>query len=491
MKLFNVAFSLFLMKKWSGGVVIAALAFIFIFSYTLMSSSTQQPPLKTDDKINKQSAYDFFRTHPSSINDSTTEPQVSQRTRPSSNKPAFRNVEGLSDLYALNNVSKEESKAFLVWSELRMLLSRSDALPETAQGIKEASIAWKELLPLIEEERVAKLVNSYKSKDKSCPYSVSRVDLQVPNTETILDIPCGFTEDSSFTLVGIPGGQNHSFQIELTGSGLQGETQPSVIMLYKVRIPGDNMTEGPFIIQNSWTSEGGWGSEERCPSHDSDNAQKVDGLVKCNEEVIGSTTKENHNASRPAGDAAANSSRESVHTDANLPFVERNLVAATLWLGPEGFHMTVNGRHETSFAFREKLEPWSVSRVKVSGSFDVLSALAKGLPVPEDHDLVADIEHLKAPPSGKKRLVMLVGVFSTGNNFQRRMALRKTWMQYEAVRSGKVAVRFFIGLHKKAQVNLELWKEAQAYGDIQLMPFVDYYSLISLKTIAICIMGVC
>ncbi|XP_059651535.1 hydroxyproline O-galactosyltransferase GALT6-like isoform X1 [Cornus florida] len=39
------------------------------------------------------------------------------------------------------------------------------------------------------------------------------------------------------------------------------------------------------------------------------------------------------------------------------------------------------------------------------------------------------------------------------------------------------------------QVNLELWREAQVYGDIQLMPFVDYYSLLSLKTIAICIMG--
>ena len=45
--------------------------------------------------------------------------------------------------------------------------------------------------------------------------------------------------------------------------------------------------------------------------------------------------------------------------------------------------------------------------------------------------------------------------------------------------------------HKNKQVNYELWREAQAYGDIQLMPFVDYYTLISLKTIAICIMGVC
>lgn len=94
----------------------------------------------------------------------------------------------------------------------------------------------------------------------------------------------------------------------------------------------------------------------------------------------------------------------------------------------------------------QKLEPWLASRVKVKGHLDILSALAKGLPVTEDHDTIVDLVHLKAPPIPRKKLLMLVGVFSTGNNFERRMALRRTWMQYEAVRSGDVAVRFFIGL---------------------------------------------
>lgn len=94
----------------------------------------------------------------------------------------------------------------------------------------------------------------------------------------------------------------------------------------------------------------------------------------------------------------------------------------------------------------QKLEPWSVSRVNVAGGLDLLSAFAKGLPVSEDNDLVLDVEHLKAPSISRKRCVMLVGVFSTGNNFERRMALRRSWMQYEAVRSGDVAVRFFVGL---------------------------------------------
>lgn len=94
----------------------------------------------------------------------------------------------------------------------------------------------------------------------------------------------------------------------------------------------------------------------------------------------------------------------------------------------------------------QKLEPWLVSSIKLAGSLSVLSVLAKGLPVTEDNDIVVDVEKLKAPSIPRKRLVLLIGVFSTGNNFERRMALRRSWMQYEAVRSGEVAVRFFIGL---------------------------------------------
>ncbi|CAN6321333.1 unnamed protein product [Urochloa humidicola] len=49
-----------------------------------------------------------------------------------------------------------------------------------------------------------------------------------------------------------------------------------------------------------------------------------------------------------------------------------------------------------------------------------------------------------------------------------------------------------IKLAKKTEVvNEELWNEAGTYGDIQLMAFVDYYSLILWMTIAICIYGTC
>ncbi|KAJ6720903.1 BETA-13-N-ACETYLGLUCOSAMINYLTRANSFERASE [Salix viminalis] len=444
------------MKKWSGGVVIIALAIILIFSYNLMGTQSQK----------KQSSYDFFQNHPAGDSHLKEDhpaksPQLElKKATKSSKKPHYVNVEGLSDLYAPNNISKDESKVLLVWFQMRLLLSRSDALPETNQGIREASIAWKDLLSKIKVNKAAQLSNTDKSEDKNCPYSVSTVDLTTSIGEKVLDIPCGLAEDSSISVLGIPDGHSKSFQIELLGSQ----------------------------FPNTWTTEHGWGKEERCPSHRSVNIPKVDGLVLCNEKVVRSTMEENGNASS-VGNVSVNVSQEIAHERANFPFVEGNAFTATLWVGLEGFHMTVNGRHETSFVYREKLEPWLVSGVKVTGGVDILSALARGLPVSENNDLVVDVEHLKAPLVTRKRLVMLIGIFSTGNNFERRMALRRSWMQYEAARSGDVAVRFFIGLHKNSQVNLELWKEALVYGDIQLMPFVDYYSLISLKTIAICIMG--
>ncbi|KAE8773266.1 Beta-1,3-galactosyltransferase 15 [Hordeum vulgare] len=156
----------------------------------------------------------------------------------------------------------------------------------------------------------------------------------------------------------------------------------------------------------------------------------------------------------------------------------------------EGIHMTVDGKHVTSYAFREDLEPGFVGEVRVEGDIKLLSVLASGLATTEDFEHVTELEILKAPPvPTDKSIDIFIGIFSTENSFKRRMVVRRTWMQYDAVCSGKVAVRFFVGLHKNEVVNEELWNDGRTYGDIQLMPFVDYYSLILWKTIAICIYG--
>ncbi|KAF8401247.1 hypothetical protein HHK36_012179 [Tetracentron sinense] len=475
------------MKKWSGGMLIIALAMILVLRYNLVENQSK-----------KQTAYSFFRNNPTN-GSRLKDNGVIKSSQPKQilnllKKPYLISVEGLSELYSSKTVSEEESKVILVWSEMRSLLSRSDSLPETARGIREASIAWKDLLATIEKEKASRFTenSSYGNNpgDRNCPFSVSMLNNTISRNESILEFPCGLVEDSSITVVGVPDGHRGSFQIELLGSQLQGEPKPPIILHYNVSLPGDKLTEDPVIGQNTWTTENGWGKEERCPVHGSSSKLKVDGLVQCNKQVVRNVIEENANGSQPSNETWTNGLKGSTHMSFNFPFAEGNAFTATLWVGLEGFHMTVNGRHETSFGYREKLEPWLASRVKVAGGLDLLSVLANGLPVPEDLDLVLDVERLKAPPISKKRVIMLVGVFSTGNNFERRMALRRSWMQYGAVRSGDVAVRFFIGLHKNAQVNFELWREAQTYGDIQLMPFVDYYSLITLKTIAICILGI-
>lgn len=477
------------MKKWSGGILIIALSCILLYRYSYNGIQEQPKP--------KQSAYDFFRNHPTNISQSgnisssakVSGVNVTEVRRPKV-KPRLINVEGLSELYSSVNISKVENKTFAVWPYLRSLLSRSDALPETAKGVKEASVAWRELLSIIEEQKIASNNgNANGTNGVKCPFAVSTFDKAFHSDGRLLQLPCGLIEDSSITLIGIPNGKNRSFQIVLDGAGFSHEKKAPLILHYNVYLPEENSTKEPVIIQNSWTDEVGWGREEKCPRGRSKDPILVDGLDSCNEHLVRSTMEEHQNLSNPIDDKHIDKSTLHAHVGGNFPFVEGSPFTATLWVGLEGFHMTLNGRHETSFKYRENLEPWLVNKVRVTGGVSIFSAIAKGLPASEDLDLIADVEKLTAPVLPKRRLALFVGVFSTGNNFERRMALRRSWMQYEAVRSGNVAVRFIIGFHKNSEVNLDLWKEAEAYGDIQLMPFVDYYSLISLKTIAICILG--
>lgn len=79
----------------------------------------------------------------------------------------------------------------------------------------------------------------------------------------------------------------------------------------------------------------------------------VDGLAKCNTQNIRDAMEENLNASHPSGYKLTNVSNGEGHVSANFPFAEGIPFTASLWAGVEGFHMTVNGRHETSFAYRE------------------------------------------------------------------------------------------------------------------------------------------
>lgn len=256
------------MKKWSGGVLIIGLGFVLLLRYSFM---VKQPL--------KQSAYDFFNNHPSKDTNVKGENEVKSGQMKAVNiysngkRPYFKNFEGLDDLYASTNLSTEESKVLLVWAQLRTLLSRSDALPETTIGIKEAAIAWKDLLTLVEKD------SNPKSNviEKNCQYSVSalnELNEVINGSRNVLEIPCGMVEDSSVTLIGIPNRGQGSFQIELVGARSPEEQNPPIVLHYNVFLPGENLTKEPVIVQNTWIKEIGWGKKECCPDHRSSNTVK-------------------------------------------------------------------------------------------------------------------------------------------------------------------------------------------------------------------------
>ncbi|XP_019461610.1 PREDICTED: beta-1,3-galactosyltransferase GALT1-like isoform X2 [Lupinus angustifolius] len=397
----------------------------------------------------------------------------------------------ISSLFSGSSFTKEEQQALQTWNRLKHLLDHAQGLPNAAGAIKEAASAWNNLVSSIEEQRQGHANDSSRTNEKQCPHFLNKMDsTEVGNSSYKLQVPCGLTQGSSITVIGVPNGLLGDFRIDLTGELLPGEPDPPIILHYNIRLHGDKITEDPVIVQNSWTVAHDWGGEERCPSLNPEKVTKVDELEQCSK-IVGKNISQHYVASmRSHTSRRFSEAEEQSENNKYFPFKQGYPFVATLRVGSEGIQMTVDGKHITSFAFRETLEPWLVSEIKISGDLKLISVLASGLPTSEDSEHIIDLESLKASSiSAQTSLDLFIGVFSTANNFKRRMAVRRTWMQYNAIRSNTTAVRFFVGLHKSQIVNEELWKEAQTYRDIQLMPFVDYYSLITWKSLAICIFG--
>lgn len=463
------------MKKWYAGVLVASLFMLLVLRFMVSNNPMGQGYLSNPFSSNASNPLEWVRA--------TTPPIIQSPV----NKSVVISTETMvSSLFAERNISTEERQSLLSWHRLRHLIDKAQELPNGLEAIKQAENAWSSLMFSVEEERLASSndTSRRRTNEKQCPHFLNRMNAtELGNEGFRLRVPCGLTQGSSITIIGIPDGLLGNFRIDLTGEPLPGEPEPPVILHYNVRLHGDKITENPVIVQNTWTLAHDWGEEERCPSPSPEKNKKVDELDQCNKMVGNDDNRARSNISK------LNPSRIST-SGKYFPFKQGYLSVATLRVGSEGIQMTVDGKHITSFAYRETLEPWLVSEVKISGDLKLISVVASGLPTSEDSDHTTDLESLKSVPlPQEKQLDLFIGVFSTANNFKRRMAVRRTWMQYSAVRSGAVAVRFFVGLHKNQIVNEELWNEARTYGDVQLMPFVDYYNLITWKTLAICIFG--
>ncbi|KAG8071185.1 hypothetical protein GUJ93_ZPchr0006g41863 [Zizania palustris] len=365
------------------------------------------------------------------------------------------------------------------WNHMKQLSNISNGLPHAHEAIDNARTAWENLTISIHNSTSKQI-----ETEKQCPYSIRRMNASKAENEAFtIDIPCGMIVGSSVTIIGTPGSLSGNFRIDLVGTGLPGESEKPIVLHYDVRLTSDKLTGGPVVVQNAFTAINGWSHEDRCPSSNSNNATEVDDLERCNS-MVGREEKSSINSKHPLN------AKEGGNPSTYFPFKQGHLAISTLRIGLEGIHMTVDGKHITSFAYRAGLEPWFVTEVRVSGDFKLVSAIASGLPTSEDLENSFDLAIMKSSPIPEgKDVDLLIGIFSTANNFKRRMVIRRTWMQYDTVHKGTVLVRFFVGLHTHLMVNKELWNEAHTYGDIQVLPFVDYYSLITWKTLAVCIYG--
>ncbi|XP_010460214.1 PREDICTED: hydroxyproline O-galactosyltransferase GALT4-like [Camelina sativa] len=338
-----------------------------------------------------------------------------------------------------------------------------------------------------------------------CPDNVTVTGSEFVNRSRILVLPCGLTLGSHITVVATPhwahvekSGDKKAmvtqFMMELQGlKAVDGEDPPRILH-FNPRIKGD--WSGKPVIEHNTCYRMQWGSSLRCDGRESsDEDESVDGEVKCEKwkRDDGGDDSDESKKTWWLNRLMGRRKKMMAH-DWPYPFDEGKLFVLTLRAGMEGYHISVNGRHITSFPYRTGFVLEDATGLAVKGNIDVHSVYAASLPstnpsfAPQKHLEMQSI--LKAPSLPEKPVELFIGILSAGNHFAERMAVRKSWMQQKLVRSSKVVARFFVALHARKEVNVDLKKEAEYFGDIVIVPYMDHYDLVVLKTVAICEYGV-
>ncbi|KAG8379084.1 hypothetical protein BUALT_Bualt07G0051400 [Buddleja alternifolia] len=347
-------------------------------------------------------------------------------------------------------------------------------------------------------------------KSELCPHSISVTGSEFSKNGGVIVLPCGLTLGSHITVVGKPRAAHvetdtkisllregqyvmvSQFMMELQGlKTVEGEDPPRILH-FNPRLKGD--WSGKPVIEQNTCYRMQWGTSQRCEGWKSRaDEETVDDLVKCEKWIRGDDNgSEESKATWWLNRLIGRTKKVSI--DWPFPFAEGKLFVLTLSAGLEGYHINVDGRHITSFPYRTGFTLEDATGLTLNGDIDVHSVFAASLPT--SHPSYAPQMHLdlserwKAPPILDGPVELFIGILSAGNHFAERMAVRRSWMQHKLIRSSNVVARFFVALHGRKEVNIEVKKEAEFFGDIVIVPYMDNYDLVVLKTIAICDYGV-
>ncbi|CAH9092468.1 unnamed protein product [Cuscuta europaea] len=383
-------------------------------------------------------------------------------------------------------------------------------LKSAAQAFELGRRVWEELESL-KEGTVASTDSSSTNHNKTeeCPHSVWMSGENFQAKGKMMVLPCGLTLGSHVTVVGRPKrahpesdpkisllkeGQYvmvSQFMMELQGLKTVDGEDPPRILHFNPRLKGD--WSGKPVIEHNTCYRMQWGTAQRCEGwRSNDEEETVDDQVKCEKWV-----RDDDNSSEQSKATwwlnRLMGRTKKVLVNWPFPFSEDNLFVLTLSAGFEGYHVHVDGRHITSFPYRIGFALEDATGLWLNGDIDVHSVFAASLPT--SHPSFAPQKNLemssrwKAPPLLDRPVELFIGVLSAGNHFAERMAIRRSWMQHKLIKSSDVVARFFVALHARKEVNLELRKEADFFGDIVIVPYMDNYDLVVLKTVAICEYG--
>ncbi|RDX89451.1 Hydroxyproline O-galactosyltransferase GALT2, partial [Mucuna pruriens] len=372
--------------------------------------------------------------------------------------------------------------------------------------------AWKELDQVDDKEGGESSV--IEGKAEACPswISMSREDLL--KGDGLMFLPCGLAAGSSITVVGTPHHAHKEyatmrvksrkgdglvlvsvsqFVVELQGlKSVEGEDPPKILH-FNPRIRGD-WSKRP-VIEHNTCYRMHWGTAQRCDGLPSEDAEEmlVDGFRRCekwmrNDIVDSKESKTTSWFKRFIG------RKQKPEVTWPFPLAEGRMFVLTLRAGVDGYHINVGGRHLTSFPYRTGFTLEDATGLVVKGDLDVHSVFVTSLPTSHPsfspQRVLEMSEAWKASALPKHSVRLFIGVLSASNHFAERMAVRKTWMQAAAIKSSDVVVRFFVALNPRKEVNAVLRKEAAYFGDIVILPFMDRYDLVVLKTMAICEFGI-
>lgn len=389
-------------------------------------------------------------------------------------------------------------------------VGESSELQRTA---KNAYVAGKKLWAELESGKIRVETHSLSENvSDSCKHSFSVSGEEFLRMGSTLVIPCGLTLGSHIAVVGKPkwahmekepkialvrqgddgGVMVSQFMMELVGLRTVDGEDPPRVFHFNPRLKGD-FSGSPVIEQNTCYRMQ-WGTSLRCEGWRSKaDDETVDGQVKCEKWIRDDDdhsveSKTSWWLNRLIG------RKTEVTVDWPYPFAENKLFVLTLSAGLEGYHVNVDGRHVTSFPYRTGFTLEDATGLSVKGDVVVDSIYAAALPT--SRPSFAPQRQLemstmwKAPPLPNGPVKFFIGILSAGNHFSERMAVRKSWMQHSAIKSSKFVARFFVALHGRKELNVELMKEAEFFGDIVIVPYMDNYDLVVLKTIAICEYGI-